>query len=133
MAPRPLHLVDQARLGPAPARAALRGAALWPATGNPADALLPQERPKPGEDCKRFLNQNEIGLLLDAAVDPYRLPIATAIFMGLRIGELLGLTWEDIDFKAGVIKVRFQATRPGERARLKRRRHDAPWSLCPSS
>lgn len=85
--------------------------------GNPADALLPQERPKPGEDRKRFLNQKEIGLLLDAAVDPYRLPIATAIFTGLRIGELLGLTWEDIDFKAGLIKVRFQATRPGERAR----------------
>ncbi|MCA1700258.1 MAG: tyrosine-type recombinase/integrase, partial [Actinobacteria bacterium] len=87
--------------------------------GNPADALLPQERPKPGEDRKRFLNRKEIGLLLDAAVDPYRLPIATAIFSGLRIGELLGLTWEDIDLKAGLIKVRFQATRPGERARLK--------------
>lgn len=87
--------------------------------GNPADALLPQERPKPGEDRKRFLNRKEIGSLLDAAVDPYRLPIATAIFSGLRIGELLGLTWEDIDFKAGIIKVRFQAPRPGERARLK--------------
>lgn len=87
--------------------------------GNPADALLPTERPKPGEDRKRFLNRKEIGQLLDAAVDPYRLPIATAIFSGLRIGELLGLTWEDIDFKSGLIKVRFQATRPGERARLK--------------
>jgi integrase len=87
--------------------------------GNPADALLPTERPKPGEDRKRFLNRKEIGLLLDAAEDPFHLPIATAIFSGLRIGELLGLTWDDVDFKAGVIKVRFQATRPGERARLK--------------
>ena len=87
--------------------------------GNPADSLLPQERPKPGEDRKRFLNRTEITSLLQVAVDPYRLPIATAIFSGLRIGELLGLTWQEVDFKAGVIKVRFQATRPGERARLK--------------
>jgi integrase len=68
--------------------------------GNPAHALLPTERPQPVEDRKRFLNRKEIGLLLNAAVDPYRSLIATAIFSGLRIGELLGLTGEDIDFKA---------------------------------
>ena len=38
---------------------------------------------------------------LGAAVDPYRLAIATAIFSGLRIGELLGPSWEDIDLKSG--------------------------------
>ena len=104
----------------APLRLVLRYAVRhYGLAGNPADALLPAERPKPGGDRKRFLNQKEIGLLLDAAVDPYRLPIATAIFTGLRIGELLGLTWEDIDFNAGVIKVRFQALRRGERTRLK--------------
>ena len=87
--------------------------------GNPADALLPHEKPKFGEDRKRFLNRDEIAALLAATVDPYRLPIATAVFSGLRIGELLGLTWEDTDFKGGVLKVRFQMTRQGERRRLK--------------
>lgn len=86
---------------------------------NPADALLPHEKPKNGEDRKRILNRDEIGALLQGAVDPYRLPIATAVFSGLRIGELLGLAWADVDFKAGALKVRFQRTRRGERRRLK--------------
>jgi integrase len=29
-----------------------------------------------------------------------------ALMCGLRLGELLGLRWEDVDFRAGVIRVR---------------------------
>lgn len=34
--------------------------------------------------------------------------LAIAVFAGLRLQELLGLRWMDIDFKAGVIRVRTQ-------------------------
>ena len=36
----------------------------------------------------------------------WRAYLTTAILYGLRPGELLGLRWEDVDFKAGVIRVR---------------------------
>ena len=37
--------------------------------------------------------------------------IATVLYSGLRISEMLGLTWEDIDFAAGLIHVRAQLSR----------------------
>ena len=36
----------------------------------------------------------------------WRAYIVTALMCGLRPGELLGLRWEDVDFRAGVIRVR---------------------------
>jgi integrase len=36
----------------------------------------------------------------------WRAYIMTGILCGLRPGELLGLTWDDVDFAAGVIRVR---------------------------
>jgi len=53
-----------------------------------------------------FLNPEEIRRLLDAC-SPDLYPIAlTAIFTGLRQGELFGLKWSDVDFGAKVIRVR---------------------------
>ncbi len=45
--------------------------------------------------------------------------VTTALYSGLRISELLGLIWEDIDFAAGLIRVRAQLSRAhrGEPAR----------------
>lgn len=80
---------------------------------NPAKRLSRDERPgqaRRGE--QRILSRDEIGRLLDAAPDSYRLLISTAIFSGLRQGELLGLQWRDIDFDAGIIRVRHQLSRP---------------------
>ena len=37
--------------------------------------------------------------------------LATVLYTGLRISELLGLIWDDIDFAAGVIHVRAQLSR----------------------
>ena len=67
----------------------------------------------------RVLQRNEIGTLLDAADTTHRPLLATAIFTGLRLGELLGLTWADIDFSAGLISVRRQLDRDGERVKPK--------------
>jgi len=57
--------------------------------------------------------------LLDASPGRYRLALACGRFSGLRLSELLGLTWEVIDFAGGTILVRFQMGRDGKRRRLK--------------
>ena len=44
-----------------------------------------------------------LGLDLNAFWRSY---IATGLMAGLRPGELLGLRWEDVDFAAGVIRIR---------------------------
>jgi integrase len=55
----------------------------------------------------RSMTLAEVRLLLAADLTPWwRAFITTAIMCGLRPGELLGLRWEDVDFAAGVIRIR---------------------------
>ena len=63
----------------------------------------------------RILDRDEIGKVLAAADDDHRTLLATAIFTGLRHGELLGLTWSNVDLDGGSVKVRRQLTRSGRR------------------
>jgi integrase len=77
------------------------------------------ERPRSVQREMRFLEREEIGLLLDAADNAHRPLLATAIFTGLRLGELLGLTWADIDLKAGLVRVRKQLDTNGVRVNPK--------------
>jgi integrase len=86
---------------------------------NPAARLTSSERPKPGSGRRRFLGREEVERLLDAAPERYRLALACGLFSGLRLSELLGLTWEEIDFAGGTVRVRFQMGRDGKRRRLK--------------
>ena len=60
---------------------------------------------------KQVLGQDEIARLLTACTPRYRPLIATALYTGARISELLALTWTDIDFPAGLIHVRAQLSR----------------------
>lgn len=53
----------------------------------------------------------EIKRILDAAQDDDRPILLTAIFAGLRSSELRGLTWSDVDLKAGKINVKQRADR----------------------
>jgi len=39
---------------------------------------------------------------------PYGLLLQTAFYTGMRLGELLGLRWRDVDVEAGLIFVRQQ-------------------------
>jgi integrase len=55
--------------------------------------------------------REEVERLLAACSGQYRLIVATALYTGLRISELLGLIWEDIDFAVGVIRMRAQLSR----------------------
>ena len=53
----------------------------------------------------RIASPDEAGELL-AALPQERALWATAMYSGLRLGELLGLEWADIDFERGLIHVR---------------------------
>ena len=64
-----------------------------------------------------MLGRAEIERLLAACAPRDRLMVATVLFTGLRISEMLGLVWDDVNFAAGVIHVR---------AQLSRAHHDAP-------
>jgi integrase len=64
----------------------------------------------------RTLSREEIEGLLRSSPVRYRPMLATAVFAGLRLQELLGLRWLDVDFKAGVVRVRTQLTRGSKTA-----------------
>lgn len=78
---------------------------------DPVAQLERDERPRPVRRRCRVLGRADIERLLDASSPPYRLMIATALYTGLRISELLGLIWSDIDFGMGLISVRAQLSR----------------------
>lgn len=55
---------------------------------------------------KRALTLEEMNSLLEAVKDSrYYIPCILALHMGLRRGEILGLTWDDIDFENQTISV----------------------------
>jgi len=43
----------------------------------------------------------------------YRTLVAVSVLTGIRQGEALGLRWQDLDVKAGVVRVRWQLDRQG--------------------
>ncbi len=86
---------------------------------NPMTLLERSERPRQGRKRLRTLSSEEIDRLLASGRHRWRVLLQTAIFTGLRSGELLGLRWVDVDFDAAVIRVRWQLGRGGERVELK--------------
>lgn len=94
-------------LGTILAHAVRRG---WVAS-NPVRELERDERPSVATREMRALARVEIPRLLAAAPPTYRSLLAAAVFTGLRFGELLGLTWADLDFDAQVVRVRMQIDR----------------------
>lgn len=53
----------------------------------------------------KWLTRNQCTALLTALAPPWRAIAATAIYAGLRIGELLELRWSDIDFEQRLIRI----------------------------
>jgi len=78
---------------------------------NPCATLERGERPSTKSAEVAVLDAAELQRLLDHA-DPRTRPLlATAALSGLRQSELLALRWQDIDFDAGLIRVRHQLSR----------------------
>jgi integrase len=98
-------------VAPATARSALRvlQAAIAMAEG---DGLVPRNvarlvaSPKVQRPATRALSLNEVHALVRAAEEDLLRPLwLLLIGTGLRMGEALGLRWEDVDFDKGTISV----------------------------
>src|SRR5207249_5465920 len=94
-----------ARLGALFAHAMARGLI----SESPLRRVPKSERPSgKAKSRPRTLTNAECARLIEKARPRWRPLIATAVFCGARISELLGLRWQDIDFEAGLIHVRHQ-------------------------
>lgn len=77
---------------------------------NPADRLdipkrtAPKIRPMDEDEIRRFLSVQ----------DPYSLCFRLTLYTGLRISEVLGLTWDRIDFDHKLITIDRQLNRSGD-------------------
>ena len=88
-------------------RAMLHRAVYWQLLfSNPCERVQPPKSKKPkrryydDEQCKVLLsNLNEL------SVDDikYKTAITLTLFTGVRLGELMGLEWSDIDFRNGIV------------------------------
>ena len=99
----------------------------------PVRRLERGERPTVERREMRTLDREEIASLLAASRPLYRPLLATAVFTGLRLGELLGLTWHDVDFETGFVRVRKQLGATGNGSSRRRRRPCARSCSCPLS
>lgn len=84
---------------------------------NPAEAV---EKPRMQSPEKaKALSQEEQNLLLEAARGTKYYPMLyLALSLGLRRGEILGLCWEDIDFKSYRLRIRRVVTRVGSKTEV---------------
>ena len=53
----------------------------------------------------QYLSKDEISTLLDASPDYFSPLIITALNTGLRVGNILNLKWDDINFKLNIIEL----------------------------
>jgi integrase len=82
---------------------------------NPCRALARSAKPRQGKIEARILGEGELDALLTACK---RFPwlrniIRTALLGALRLGEVCGLDWADVDFERGVLRIRQQYGKDG--------------------
>lgn len=90
-------------------RAMLHKAVYWQLLfNNPCERVQPPRSRKPkrryydDEQCKILLsNLNE----LSTENIKYKVAITLTVFTGVRLGELMGLEWSDIDFTNGIVSI----------------------------
>ena len=90
-------------------RAMLHKAVYWQLiVANPAERVQPPKARKPkrrsydDEQTKILLENLE---LLPNEDTKYKVAIILTVFTGVRLGELMGLEWQDVDFKNGIISI----------------------------
>lgn len=97
---------------------------------NPADnCVLPRQikkeiKPLEPEEITRFIQ------CLDN--EPYRNLFLTAFFTGMRQGELLGLSWDRVDFKTGIVEIRQQLQCIDGKYYLETPKHDKVRYIAPA-
>jgi integrase len=88
-----------------PLKRMLKDAVLWGySKSNPAESVV---KPRYDPPEMQFLNPGEVRRLLDAADEYYRPLLMCAVHTGMRMGELFGLRWSDIDWVGRTIHVRY--------------------------
>ena len=94
---------------------------------NPASLVDP---PKVPQKEFRPLSPEQAGRLLEAAEgDRFYALYVLAITCGLRQGELLGLTWENVDLDKGTLQVRYQLQWVKKEAQKSGNREEPTWVL----
>ena len=90
-------------------RAMLHKAVYWQLiVANPAERVQPPKARKPkrksydDEQTKILLENLE---LLSSEDTKYKVAIILTVFTGVRLGELMGLEWQDVDFKNRIISI----------------------------
>jgi len=90
-------------------RAMLHKAVYWQlVVSNPAERVQPPKARKPkrksydDEQTKILLENLE---LLSSEDTKYKVAIILTVFTGVRLGELMGLEWQDVDLKNGIISI----------------------------
>jgi len=73
------------------------------------------------KEMRPLTRAEQLKLLKTIKGRPYEAFFITALFTGMRSGELLGLTWDNIDFEHGIIYIKqqlLQSRRKGQPARF---------------
>ena len=81
------------------------------------DGLIPSNPAATVQICKKpatqpnpFTNEETIKILTQAHIEDSYLPIAMLFTMGLRLGEMLALTWDDVEIDGPLPKVSIRHT-----------------------
>lgn len=90
-------------------RAMLHKAIYWQLiVSNPAERVQPPKAKKPK---RRYYDDEKCKILLENLTTlgedqiKYKVAIILTVFTGVRLGELMGLEWQDVDFKTGIISI----------------------------
>ena len=90
-------------------RAMLHKAIYWQLiVSNPAERVQPPKAMKPK---RRYYDDEQCKVLLENLTElseeqiKYKVAIILTIFTGVRLGELMGLEWQDVDFKTGIVSI----------------------------
>jgi integrase len=90
-------------------RAMLHKAVYWQLiVNNPAERVQPPRARKPK---RRSYDDEQTKILLENLEQlsneeiKYKVAIILTVFTGVRLGELMGLEWQDVDFKNGIISI----------------------------
>jgi len=82
-------------------------------TRTPCDGI---KLPRPDDSERRVLTPEEVAAIADAVPHAYRTMVWLGAVVGLRWGEVAGLTVNSLDLLKGTITVRHQLTRDGQLA-----------------